>query len=214
SQPIQLRFNELISGVRSDVAVKVFGDDMDVLNDTANRIAAVLQEVAGASEVKVEQTTGLPMLNVDIDRAKATRYGLNIAEIQEVVEMAIGGREAGVIFEGDQRFDLIVRMPESMRSDIEAISRLPIALPSGEARTGATTYIRLREVATMDLVPGPNQVSREDGKRRVVVSENVRGRDIGSFVVEAETRIQEQVKVPAGYWTTWGGTFENPQSAT
>src|SRR5690606_28206220 len=130
SQPIQLRFNELISGVRSDVAVKVFGDDMDVLNDTANRIAAVLQEVPGASEVKVEQTTGLPMLNVNINHTKATRSGLNIAKIQEVVKMAIGGREAGVIFEGDRRLDLIVPMPESIRSDIDAIGRLPIALPS------------------------------------------------------------------------------------
>src|SRR5690606_24694149 len=145
-------------GGRPNVAVKIFGDDMNVLNETANRISAVLQEVPGAADVKVEQTTGWPMLNASIARAKATRYGLNIAEIQEVVEMAIGGRGAGVIFEGDRRFDLIVRMPEAMRSDMDAIGRLPIALPSGEARTGATNYIPLREVATLDLVPGPNQV--------------------------------------------------------
>jgi cobalt-zinc-cadmium resistance protein CzcA len=212
SQPIQLRFNELISGVRSDVAVKIFGDDEDVLNSTANRIAEVLQRVPGATEVKVEQTTGLPMLTVNIDRGKATRYGLNMSDVQDVVATAIGGREAGTVFQGDRRFQLLVRLPESVRGDLQALSRLPIPLPrSGEA--GRTNYIPLAEVASLELAPGPNQVSRENGKRRVVVSANVTDRDLGSFVADAQSAIEERVKVPAGYWTTWGGTFEQLQSA-
>ena len=212
SQPIQLRFNELISGVRSDIAVKVFGDDNEVLNDTAARIATALQSVAGATEVKVEQTTGLPMLNVNIDRAKATRYGLNMVDVQEVVATAVGGREAGTFFQGDRRFDILVRLPEEVRSDVDALRRLPIPLPKGS--DGRTHYVPLAEVATLDVTPGPNQVSRENGKRRVVVSANVQGRDIGSFVADAEAAIQKQVKVPSGYWTTWGGTFEQLKSAT
>ena len=214
SQPIQLRFNELISGVRSDVAIKVFGDDMDVLNGTATEIAAMLEKITGASEVKVEQTTGLPVLTVQIDRDKSSRYGLNVGDVQDAVATAIGGREAGTVFEGDRRFDIQVRLPDTLRSDLEAIRRLPIPLPRGGA-VGDTraNFIPLAEIATLDLAPGPNQVSRENGKRRIVVSANVRGRDIGSFVAEAEQGLS-QIKVPTGYWTTWGGTFENLQSAT
>jgi cobalt-zinc-cadmium resistance protein CzcA len=187
SQPIQLRFNELISGVRSDVAIKVFGDDMDVLNGTATEIAAMLEKINGASEVKVEQTTGLPVLTVQIDREKSSRYGLNVGDVQDAVATAIGGREAGTLFEGDRRFDIQVRLPDNLRSDLEAIKRLPIPLPRGGA-VGDTraNFIPLAEIATLDLAPGPNQVSRENGKRRIVVSANVRGRDIGSFVGEAE----------------------------
>ena len=210
SQPIQLRFNELISGVRSDVAVKLFGDDNEVLNRTATQIAAALQKVPGATEVKVEQTTGLPMLSVNIDRAKATRYGLNMNEVQEAVATAIGGREAGTFFQGDRRFDILVRLPEAVRQDVEALRRLPIALPKG---TGPTAYVPLGEVASLDIAPGPNQVSREDGKRRVVVSANVTGRDLGSFVAEARKAL-ESVEVPSGYWTAWGGTFEQLESAS
>ncbi|WP_374402856.1 efflux RND transporter permease subunit [Niveibacterium sp.] len=212
TQPIQMRFNELISGVRSDVAVKVFGDDMAVLNSTAERIAGVLGNVSGAQDVKVEQTTGLPMLTVNIDREKTARYGLNVADVQQVVATAIGGQEAGTIFEGDRRFDVLVRLPEALRSDLEALKRLPVALPKGEG--SSLRFIPLSEVATLELAPGPNQVSREDGKRRIVVSANVRGRDLGSFVSEAEQTLNAQVKIPAGYWTTWGGQFENLQSAT
>lgn len=212
SQPIQLRFNELISGVRSDVAVKVFGDDNDVLNETAAKIAEVLQGVPGATEVKVEQTTGLPMLSVSIDRAKATRYGLNMNEVQEAVATAIGGREAGTFFQGDRRFDILVRLPEAVRQDVEALRRLPISLPKGNGQ-GPTAYVPLGEVATLEVAPGPNQVSREDGKRRIVVSANVTGRDLGSFVSDAQEAIQ-RVKVPSGYWTSWGGTFEQLESAT
>jgi len=211
SQPIQLRFNELISGVRSDVAVKVFGDDMEVLNKTAAEISEVLNKVPGAAEVKVEQTTGLPMLTVNIDRNRASRYGLNTVDVQEAIATAVGGREAGTLFEGDRRFAIRVRLPESLRTDLEAIKRLPIALPksSGSERV---SFIPLGEVATLELAPGPNQVSREDGKRRIVVSANVRGRDLGSFVADAEQALVA-VKVPSGYWTTWGGQFENLQSA-
>ena len=214
SQPIQLRFNELISGVRSDVAVKIFGDDMDVLNKTAGDIATMLQKIQGASEVKVEQTTGLPMLTVNIDRQKAARYGLNVADIQETVATAIGGREAGTLFEGDRRFDILVRLPESLRNDLEGMKRLPIPLPRSAGGTEArTNFIPLGEVASFELAPGPNQVSRENGKRRIVVSANVRGRDVGSFVSDAEQGLA-QIKIPTGYWTSWGGTFENLQSAT
>jgi heavy metal efflux system protein len=213
SQPIQLRFNELISGVRSDVAVKIFGDDMAVLNENAARIAAVLEKIQGATEVKVEQTTGLPMLTVQINREKAARYGLNISDVQDTIATAIGGKEAGTLFQGDRRFDMIVRLPEQIRNDLDAMKRLPIALPLG-ANASRTSYVPLSELAEMSIAPGPNQVSRENGKRRIVVSANVRGRDLGSFVAEAEQQLQQQVNIPAGYWTSWGGQFENLQAAT
>jgi cobalt-zinc-cadmium resistance protein CzcA len=213
SQPIQLRVNELISGVRSDVAVKVFGDDMKVLNDTANRIASVIKNIPGASEVKVEQTTGLPMLTVNIDRDKTARYGLNVGDVQDAVAIAIGGKEAGTVFQGDRRFDITVRLPENLRSDIEAIKRLPISLPPVPDGNGSVTYIPLAEVASLELSPGPNQISRENGKRRIVVSANVRGRDIGSFVADAQGHLEQQIKIPPAYWTTWGGQFEQLQSA-
>jgi cobalt-zinc-cadmium resistance protein CzcA len=171
----------------------------------------VLSEIPGATATKVEQTTGLPMLTVHIDREKTSRYGINVDVVQDALSIATGGREAGALFEGDRRFDIFVRLPESIRSDLEALQRLPIPLP--QSNSGPAAYIPLAEVATLDLAPGPNQISREDGKRRVVVTANVRGRDIGSFVAEAEQAIQEKVKLPAGYWMTWGGQFENLQSA-
>ena len=214
SQPIQLRFNELISGVRSDVAVKLFGDDTDVLNDTAAKIATTLGSVAGAAEVKVEQTTGLPMLTVQIDREKTARYGLNVGDVQDTIATAIGGAEAGTMFEGDRRFDIVVRLPDAQRQDLEALRRLPVPLPRSTAGAVGVNFIPLGEVATFNIAPGPNQISREDGKRRVVISANVRGRDIGSFVAEAETALRTQVQVPAGYWTAWGGQFEQLQSAS
>jgi cobalt-zinc-cadmium resistance protein CzcA len=212
SQPIQLRFNELISGVRSDVAVKIFGDDLDTLHRLADETAAVLQRVPGSSEVKVEQTTGLPVLTVRIDRQKAARYGLNMVDVQDVVASAIGGTTAGTLFEGDRRFDIVVRLPESLRTDLEAMKRLPIAMPVPDAQN-RRRFIQLAEVASLELAPGPNQISRENGKRRVVVTTNVRNRDVGSFVVDAEQALSK-VPLPTGYWTTWGGTFENLQSAT
>lgn len=214
SQPIQLRFNELISGVRSDVAVKLFGDDMAVLDKTAATIAAALNSVEGASDVKVEQTAGLPMLTVNIDADRTTRYGLNVGDVQDAISTAMGGMEAGTVFQGDRRFDIVVRLPENLRSDLDVLKRLPISLPPAEAQSGRPNFIPLGEVASFEVAPGPNQVSREDGKRRIVISANVRGRDIGSFVAEAEKTIQKRVQIPAGYWTTWGGQFEQLQSAT
>lgn len=214
SQPIQLRFNELISGVRSDVAVKVFGDDMGVLNSTAAEIAENLEKVDGSSEVKVEQTTGLPVLTINIDRDKAARFGLNVGDVQDTIAFAVGGQRAGTLFDGDRRFDMVVRLSDRLRTDIEGLSRLliPVPAPSGGAAE-QISFISLSEVASLDLILGPNQVSRENGKRLVVVSANVRGRDIGSFVQEASDRLLQDVKVPAGYWTTWGGQFEQLQSA-
>ncbi|WP_455806472.1 CusA/CzcA family heavy metal efflux RND transporter [Pseudomonas fluorescens] len=213
SQPIQLRFNELISGVRSDVAVKVFGDDMDVLNATAAKIAAAMQKVKGASEVKVEQTTGLPVLTINIDRDKAARYGLNVGDVQDTIAVAVGGRQAGTLYEGDRRFDMVVRLSDAMRKDIDGLSALLIPVPAVNGSANQIGFIALQEVASLDLVLGPNQVSRENGKRLVIVSANVRGRDIGSFVSEAGEVIERDVQVPAGYWTSWGGQFEQLQSA-
>lgn len=214
SQPIQLRFNELISGVRSDVAVKLFGDDMEVLTATATRIAAVMSKVQGATDVKVEQAAGLPMLTVQIDRDKAARYGLNIGDVQQTVATAIGGQEAGTLFEGDRRFDIVVRLPESSRNNMDVMKRLPVSLPRADSASGNAYFIPLGEIATLVVAPGPNQISRESGKRRVVISANVRGRDIGSFVGEAQSEIGKNVKIPPAYWTTWGGQFEQLQSAT
>ncbi|WP_369302520.1 CusA/CzcA family heavy metal efflux RND transporter [Pseudomonas sp. N2-5-1-1] len=215
SQPIQLRFNELISGVRSDVAVKVFGDDMAVLNKTAAEIAETLQTLDGASEVKVEQTSGLPVLTINIDRDKAARFGLNVGDVQDTIAVAVGGRQAGTLYEGDRRFDMVVRLSDALRTDIEGLSRLLIPVPAlASNASGQLGFIALSQVASLDLVLGPNQISRENGKRLVIVSANVRGRDIGSFVEQAESAISTQVKVPAGYWTTWGGQFEQLKEAS
>jgi len=207
SQPIQLRVNELISGVRSDVAVKLFGDDLGVLETTAGEIAATLRRVPGASEVQVEQTSGLPMLQIRVDRERAARMGLNIGDVQEMIATATAGRAAGTLFEGDRRFDIVVRLPEAVRGDIDALRRLPVALPG--STEGTRSFIALGEIATFEVAPGPNQLSREQGKRRVVVSANVRGRDIGSFVAQAQERIEREVRIAPGYWIAWGGQFEH-----
>ncbi|WLH80054.1 MULTISPECIES: CusA/CzcA family heavy metal efflux RND transporter [unclassified Pseudomonas] len=212
SQPIQLRFNELISGVRSDVAVKVFGDDMAVLNQTADAIADTLKGLDGASEVKVEQTSGLPVLTINIDRDKAARFGLNVGDVQDTIAVAVGGRQAGTLYEGDRRFAMVVRLSDALRTDIDGLSRLLIPVPANAS--GQLGFIALSQVASLDLVLGPNQISRENGKRLVIVSANVRGRDIGSFVAAAEAAINAKVKVPAGYWTTWGGQFEQLKEAS
>ena len=207
TQPIQMRFNELIAGVRSDVAVKIHGDDLETLAEVGENIEAVLAGIPGASDVTLEQTTGLPVLTIQINRAAIARLGLPMADVQDVVDVAIGGRHAGLIFEGDRRFDILVRLPEHLRTDIEGLQRLPIPLPTGGGS------VPLGEIAMFDVAPGPNQISREDGKRRVVVTANVRGRDIGSFVEDAEARIAAEVEIPVGYWTTWGGQFEQLLSA-
>lgn len=207
SQPIQLRFNELISGVRSDVGIKIYGDDLDQLLKSGNAVAKVLSGIEGAEGVKVEQVAGLPVLSVEPNRAALYRYGLNVAAVQDVLAAATGGEEAGQIFEGDQRFEIIVRLPEQLRGDISALSRLPIPLPE-------RGYVPLGEVATLKIAPGPNQISRENGKRRLVVTSNVRGRDLSSFVTEAQEKIAQQVQLPPGYWLDYGGTFEQLQSAS
>ena len=230
TQPIQMRFNELISGVRSDLGIKIFGDDLDTLLSIATKVQSVVQAVPGAADAKTEQVSGLPMLTVKPNRAALARYGITLAELQEVVEIAVGGREAGLIFEGDRRFDIVIRLPERMRVDVDALSLLPIPIPAQVAgkengakdgraivQTGlgmAAPYVPLSAVASIEIAPGPNQISRENGKRRIVVSANVRDRDLGSFVSEVQSRVAEQVKLPAGYWIGWGGQFEQLVGAT
>jgi cobalt-zinc-cadmium resistance protein CzcA len=214
TQPIQMRFNELLSGVRADIAVKVFGDNLDTLLSLGEKIEKLLETVPGAADVRTEQLSGLPILSIRMDRAKMARYGLNVADVQNVITISVGGITAGTIYDGDRRFDLQVRLPESIRSNIEALKRLPIKLPDivkkvpGIIVNTQGAYVALGEVAKLELAPGPNQVSRESGKRRVVVTANVRGRDLGSFVNEAEALIAEKLQPPPGYWVTWGGQFE------
>ncbi len=207
SQPIQLRFNELISGVRSDLGVKVFGDDLRQLLRSGNEIAEVINSIDGAEGVKVEQVSGLPILSIEADRPALYRYGLNVADVQEVVAAATGGEDAGLVFEGDRRFSIVVRLPEELRSDLRTLERLPIPLPRGG-------YVPLGEVATVKLAPGANQISRENGKRRLVVSANVRGRDLAGFVAEVQQALEAQVRIPPGYWLSYGGTFEQLESAS
>jgi cobalt-zinc-cadmium resistance protein CzcA len=187
---------------------------MDVLNITAASISATLSRMTGAADVKVEQTSDLSVLTVNTDREKTARFGLNVADIQDVVAIAVGGREAGTLFQGDRRFSIIIRLPENLRNDLDAIKRLPIPLPLAKSADGRTGFVPLSEVETLELPPRSNQISREYGKRRIVVSANVRARDIGSFVTEAQQRIWLSVKIPPGHWTTWGGQFEQLQSAT
>lgn len=228
TQPIQMRFNELISGVRSDVGVKIFGDDLDTLLTVAGQVQSVLQTISGAADLKTEQVSGLPMLTVKLNRSALARYGISVAEMQEIVEIAIGGKEAGHVFEGDRRFEIVVRLPERLRVDIDAIKSLPIPVSEAQVQAQAPTvravwansplaqarYVPLSALAQIDIAPGPNQISRENGKRRIVVTANVRGRDLGSFVAEAQQKISAQVKLPAGYWIGWGGQFEQLASAS
>ena len=215
TQPIQMRFNELISGVRSDLAVKIYGDDLDQLFKSGNEIMEVLEDIDGAVDIKVEQVTGLPVLSIVPDRKRMHLYGLNIVDVQEIVQTAMGGREAGTVFEGDRRFDLVVRLPESLRTDVDALDRLPIPLPNGEQDSvdANPDYVPLGEVADISIIYGPNQISRENGKRRIVVTSNVRGRDLGSFVDDIRDQVSKKIKLPAGYWTEYGGTFEQLMSA-
>ena len=223
SQPIQMRTNELISGVRADVAVKIYGDDLEQLVRTGAQIQGVLASIDGAADVKAEQVTGLPLLTVTPDRAALARYGLNPGDVQETVATAIGGEVAGHLFEGDRRFEIVVRLPEELRQDPAALLDLPIPLREAEpdesaldARWAAGTpkTVPLREVAQIDTKPGPNQINRENGKRRIVVTANVRDRDLGSFVKELQGRVRADVKLPTGYWVDYGGTFEQLISAS
>jgi cobalt-zinc-cadmium resistance protein CzcA len=218
--------NETVSGIRSDVAVKIFGDDLDVLIQSAARVQAILQNVRGAADVKTEQTSGLPVLTVKLNRQTLSRYGISVGDVQNLVEIAVGGKSAGRLFEGDRRFDIVVRLPEHLRSDIQAIRSLPVPLPPIESQAKATPalwgnsplaqirYVPLSELAQIDLAPGPNLISREDGKRRIVVTANVRGRDLSSFIADAQNQVMGKMKLPAGYWIGWGGQFEQLVSAT
>jgi cobalt-zinc-cadmium resistance protein CzcA len=212
TQPIQMRFNELIAGVREDLAIKIFGDEFAPMQSAAGQIASVLRSVDGATDVKVEETQGLPVLDIKIDKAEIARRGLRLADVQEVIGIAIGGASAGLVFEGDRRFQIVVRLPDEVRNNTSALENLPLVLPATGLGSAPIT-IPLRQVATFEFSEGPNQISRENGKRRVVVTANARGRDIGSLVEEAQRKIAEQVVLPPGYWLAWGGQFENLMAA-
>jgi len=224
TQPIQMRTNELISGVRADVAIKLYGDDLEQLVEVGEKIEAVAKAVPGAADVKLEQATGLPLLTITTDREALVRYGLNPGDVQETVATAVGGEVAGQLFEGDRRFDIVIRLPERIRQDPAALHDLPIPLrgsvnidESSRAaawRSGAPQTVPLREVAKIETTLGPNQINRENGKRRVVITANVRGRDLGGFVAELQNRLDSEVEVPTGYWIDYGGTFEQLISAT
>jgi cobalt-zinc-cadmium resistance protein CzcA len=226
TQPIQMRFNELISGVRADVGIKIFGDDLDTLLQLAQQVQSTVRPIKGASDVKAEQIAGLPVMTVKLDRPALSRYGISAAEVQAAIEIAVGGRNAGLLFEGDRRFEIVVRLPEHLRLDVDALRALPLPLPPAESGEPAVRtswsasalpqarYIPLSAVASIETAPGPNQISRENGKRRIVVSANVRDRDLGSFVAEAQQAVATKVKLPAGYWIGWGGQFEQLVSAT
>ena len=227
TQPIQMRTNELISGVRADVAVMVFGDDLDTLLSVGRRIASVASKVPGAADVRVEETSGLPLLTVTPNRAALAGYGLNPGQVQATVATAVGGQVAGQLFEGDRRFDIVVRLPEALRQDPAALADLPVslepALAGGDAdessragswTSGSARTVPLRELATLANSEGPNQINRENGKRRIVVTANVRDRDLGSFVTELQQAINQNVQVPNGYWVDYGGSFEQLISAS
>tara|TARA_B100001964_G_scaffold103743_2_gene115978 strand:+ start:768 stop:3926 length:3159 start_codon:yes stop_codon:yes gene_type:complete len=224
TQPIEMRFNELIAGVRSDVAVKIFGDDMEKLVSSAGKIEHILADISGAADVRMEQVTGLPVLTLELNRDEMARLGLNVSDVQDAVKIAIGGKSAGQVFEGDRRFDLLVRLPEGTRMDVELLKKIPIPLPQQRSRTTVSTvvltdpsdkftYIPLGAVVNFKVLTGPSQISRENSKRRVVVTANIRGRDLGSFVKEAQEAIREKVSLPSGYWVSWGGQFEHLISA-
>ena len=205
SQPIELRFNELISGVRTDLAVLVYGDDFDTLQRVGEQVARALEETPGSADVRVEQASGLPTLTVSVDRFAAANYGLSAADVSEAVSTAIGGTEAGRIFEGDRRFDVVVRLPEATRNDPTSLAALPIVSSTG-------VVVPLSSVARIQTAEGPNQISRDNGSRRMVVQANVRGRDLGGFVTDAQTRV-ERIDLPPGVRLDWGGQFENLKRA-
>ncbi|MDK2762333.1 MAG: CusA/CzcA family heavy metal efflux RND transporter, partial [Sphingopyxis sp.] len=210
SQPIELRFNELIAGVRGDVAIKLFGDDLDKMSQASNEMVRVLQTIPGASSVKADQVGGAPTLDVKLDRAAIARYGLSVQDVSDTIAAALGGRQSGLLYEGDRRFDITVRVPETTRVNLDDIRALPVLLPE---TSGVRQQIPLALVAQIRLTEGLNEVRRENGKRRVVVQVNLQGRDAGSFVAEAQAKIAN-VKLPAGYYLEWGGQFESLQAAS
>lgn len=207
SQPIQLRFSELISGVKADIGIKVFGEDLNVLKSTADQIAAAVRDIQGASDVQVEQVDNIPVLQIDVDRAAIARLGVHIADVQELIAVALGGEALGQVVEGDKRFDLVVRLPDNIRNDVDAIRALPV-------KTSTGGNVPLSTVAHIEMAPAPAQISHDQGKRRVVVQMNVRGSDIGTFVAKAQAAIKQKVSLPDGYYLSWGGQFENLQKAS
>ncbi|MBU2178271.1 MAG: efflux RND transporter permease subunit, partial [Gammaproteobacteria bacterium] len=211
TQPIEMRFNELIAGVRTDVAVRVYGDDLDVLGDIGAQVSAVLGAVPGAEDARMEQATGLPLLSIEPQRDHLALVGMDVATMQQLIQTAIGGRQVGFIFEGDRRFKLMLRLPEALRQDPQALARIPIALPVDNM--AELRYVPLGEIATIEEISGPNQINRESGKRNVIVTANVTNRDLGSFIKEVQQQM-DQLVLPEGYWLDYGGTFKQLQSAT
>ncbi len=214
TQPIQMRFNELISGVRADLAVKVYGDELDTLNALSEQILKVVEAQAGAEDVAIEQTTGLPVLQIEPDREALARHGLRVADLQAVVAMAVGGAEAGLFYEGDRRVPIVLRLDEAERSDLARLAELPVPLPIDRMPPGGHASLPLGQLARLHIETGPNQINRENGKRRVVVTANVRGRDLGGFVSSLQQRIEAEVTLPPGYWIGYGGSFEKLISAS
>jgi cobalt-zinc-cadmium resistance protein CzcA len=212
TQPIEMRFNELIAGVRTDVAVRIYGDDLDVLAEQGKRAQAILSAIRGAADARMEQVTGLPLLTVTPFREQLSRLGLDTTTVQHTLRTAVGGEVAGTIYEGDRRFDLIVRLPDALRNDPQYLARLPVPLPS--TSKSALDFVPLGEVADISMGVGPNQIARESGKRNIVVTANVRDRDLGSFIAQTRQAMQTQLQLPPGYWLDYGGTFEQLQSAT
>ncbi len=214
TQPIEMRFNELISGVRADVAIKIYGDDLDQLTELAGTLEGIVSSVPGAADVQYEQVTGLPILSIHPDREALARYGLNVGDVQSVAGIALGGETVGRYFEGDRRFDIVVRFPEQLRTNVAAIERLPIPLPESRRNETGVMFVPLSEVASVEIAPGPNQISRENGKRKLTVTANVRDRDLGSFITDLQARVSEDVEFPTGYWIEYGGTWEQLVSAS
>ncbi|BDR09398.1 CusA/CzcA family heavy metal efflux RND transporter [Comamonas thiooxydans] len=212
TQPIEMRFNELIGGVRSDVAVKIYGEDLDQLAASAQRVAAVLRKTPGSSDVRVAQTTGFPTFDISFDRAAIARYGLTVKEVADTVATALAGKPAGQVFEGDRRFDIVVRLPGEQRGNLDVLGALPVMLPEVAGQPRAS--VPLRQLVEFRFTQGLNEVSRDNGKRRIYVEANVVGRDLGSFVDDAAARIAQEVKLPSGSWIEWGGQFQNLQAAT
>jgi cobalt-zinc-cadmium resistance protein CzcA len=211
TQPIEMRFNELIAGVRTDVAVRVYGDDLDVLAEVGEQVAAVLAAVQGAEDARMEQSAGLPLLSIEPQRDHLALVGMDVAQMQQLIQTAIGGRQVGLMYEGDKRFKLVLRLPEELRQDPAALARIPVTLPVDDSPE--LRYVPLGEIATIQEITGPNQINRESGKRNVVVTANVTDRDLGSFIAEVQQRMQD-LPLPEGYWLDYGGTFKQLQSAT
>ncbi|WP_462151250.1 efflux RND transporter permease subunit [Acinetobacter baumannii] len=207
TQPIQMRFNELISGVRTDVAVKIYGDDLDQLLESANAAAKILEGVNGTADLKVEQMSGLPMVSVELKKDMIANYGLDAEDVQKQVSSLITGQTAGKVFEGDRKFDIVVRMDQNSVTDLEKLYQIPVSLPDGSS-------VLLSELIELKNIQGPNQISRENGKRRIVITANVRGTDIGSYIADAQSKLNSDFQMPEGYWLTWGGTFEQMESAS